>query len=162
MISEFQGQYRFLSNFHCSPIEFEGRLWRSVEHAYQATKSLDDNVRDQICRMSKPGDAKRFGRTIVLRPDWEEVKLAVMLCLLELKFAIDPLRMALLQTGDEELIEGNYWGDRFWGVCAGTGQNHLGKLLMQVRAELHGTYPDDRSLNDGASDGNSIFDPPIS
>ena len=136
MISEFKGQYRFLSNFYCSPVEFEGRLWRSVEHAYQAAKSGDDEVRDQVWRMFKPGDAKRFGRTIFLRHDWEEVKLGVMLRLLETKFSVDPLRTSLLQTGDEELVEGNDWGDTFWGICRGQGQNHLGKMLMQVRSEL--------------------------
>ena len=52
----------------------------------------------------------------------------------------DDLADCLVDTGDQPLIEGNTWGDRFWGVCGGTGMNHLGRLLMEVREELQADY----------------------
>ena len=89
-----------------------------------------------VASMSLPGEAKRWGRNITLRADWEHVKLPIMLNLVRQKFANDPLRAKLLGTGEHELIEGNHWNDTFWGVCRGVGSNRLGKILMQVRAEL--------------------------
>ena len=79
----------------------------------------------------------RLGRRIELRPDWEEVKIEIMRQVLKSKFTHNPeLREKLIATGNTELIEGNNWNDRFWGVCRGVGKNHLGKLLMEIRAEL--------------------------
>jgi hypothetical protein len=97
---------------------------------------LDPAERDHIRRAGKPGEAKRRGRRATIRPDWEEVKLDVMEDLLRQKFV--GLARALVMTGDEELVEGNTWGDRFWGVCQGAGENHLGRLLMKIRSELKG------------------------
>ena len=77
-----------------------------------------------------------MGRSVSLRPDWEDIKDDVMLEGLYRKFTNDELAEWLLDTGDEELVEGNWWGDRYWGVCNGIGQNKLGKLLMKVREEL--------------------------
>ena len=71
-----------------------------------------------------------------LRPDWEEVKVQVMRELLYAKFSEEPLRGMLKATGDQHLEEGNNWGDTFWGVCRGRGENWLGKLLMEVRASI--------------------------
>ena len=80
------------------------------------------------------GRAKRLGR-VELRSDWEEVKIEVMREVLRCKFSQNPdLKAKLIATGDAELIEGNNWNDRFWGVCRGVGQNHLGRLLMELRA----------------------------
>lgn len=144
-IDSFSGKYRFLSNFYRCYIEYEGITYPSVEHAYQAAKTLSKNERSRIAAMSTPGEAKRAGRQVKLRADWEQVKVAIMLELLRKKFDPDALgayapnetkAAALLATGDAELIEGNTWGDRFWGVCGGVGENMLGKLLMQVREEL--------------------------
>lgn len=136
-ISSFIGVYRFLSNFWPAIVEHEGLTYPSVEHAYQAAKSLDTNERQRIAAIVEPGDAKRAGRALPLRSDWENVKLRVMEDCVRYKFTHHPeLREKLLATGDAELIEGNTWGDRFWGVCDGQGENHLGKILMRVRAEL--------------------------
>ena len=55
---------------------------------------------------------------------------------LRLKFEIPELREALLNTDNAKLIEGNWWGDKFWGICNGVGENNLGKLLMEVRDEI--------------------------
>ena len=135
-IALFILEYRFLSNFYPSPITYEGIRYPTVEHAFQAAKSLKASDKFCIAALSTPGKAKRAGRGLKLREDWEAVKLNVMKYLLILKFQDKVLKEKLLETKGKELVEGNYWLDYFWGVCAGKGQNHLGKLLMQVRDEL--------------------------
>jgi len=135
-VSEFQGPYRWLSNFWLVPVEMDGMIYPSVEHAYQAAKTFEQSARLSIQALLKPGDAKRAGRKVSLRPDWERVKLDVMLSLLRNKFIERTLRAKLLATGDAMLIEGNNWGDTFWGQCRGVGENHLGRLLMWVREEI--------------------------
>ena len=136
IVPAFQGRYRFLSNFFAVPIEMDGTIYRSVEHAYQASKTFVDSARIMVLALKTPGEAKRAGREVPIRPDWESVKLDVMRSLLHKKFADHDLRRKLLATGDAELVEGNNWGDRFWGRVDGVGDNHLGKLLMQVRDEI--------------------------
>jgi len=136
-IGEFQGPYRFLSNFWPATVEFEGIEYPSVEHAYQAAKTRDVNSRRRIAAMLEPEEAKRAGRALVLRSDWEQIKLAVMEQCVRYKFTRHPdLKIALLDTGDAYLEEGNTWGDRIWGVYQGYGENHLGKILMKIRDEL--------------------------
>jgi ribA/ribD-fused uncharacterized protein len=139
-IDRFRGQYAFLSNFHQergTDIRLDGEVYPSVEHAFQAAKTLDRNGRFRIRMALTPSEAKRRGRSVVLRADWEEVKVEVMYGLLRQKFRHGtPLAKLLLDTGDALLVEGNDWGDYFWGVCNGRGWNHLGKLLMRVREEL--------------------------
>jgi len=134
VIDSFRGEYRFLSNFYLHPIVFEGDLYPSLEHAFQAAKSLDPAERKLVRLCVKPGDAKRTGRKITRRSDWDDIRVSVMRELLFQKFNAGPLRQRLLGTGDAQLIEGNDWGDVFWGVCRGRGENWLGKLLMEVRA----------------------------
>ena len=136
MIAIFDNEYAFLSNFYESPFEVDGITYPTVEHFFQAMKSKDVEGRKKIAAAPTPGKAKRLGRTIELRKDWEEIKVAVMKFGLAQKFRIPELREKLLATGNEELIEGNWWGDRFWGVCDGVGENYLGKLLMEVRQEI--------------------------
>ena len=138
MINSFRGEHRFLSNFHPIEIEYEGEWYPSVEHAYQAAKTIEKSVR-MFFLAGSSGDAKKLGRSINLRPDWDQVKVPIMRELLKKKFTKGTvLADKLLSTGDEELIEGNWWGDCFWGVCKGKGENWLGKLLMEVRSELKG------------------------
>lgn len=136
MIKEFTGKYEFLSNFWHSPFEYEGITYPTNEHFFQAMKSQLPAERKIIAAAVTPGQAKRFGRQCVLRPDWERVKDEVMLTGLRIKFSNPTLRTQLIMTGDEELVEGNWWGDTYWGVCNGVGKNRLGKLLMQVREEI--------------------------
>lgn len=137
MIEGFFGKYRFLSNFHPAQVVFKQCVYPSVEHAYQAAKSADTAVRARFQDPNMPAkEARRLGREIKLVECWENVKIDVMLDLLRQKFRHPDLRQKLLDTGNEELIEGNWWGDTFWGVCNGKGQNWLGKLLMTVRSEL--------------------------
>jgi len=135
-IKYFQGRYRWLSNFWSCFVVLDGVEYPSTENAYQAAKTLDPELRKpfQDCF---PGVAKRDGRALPLRPDWDDVKYGVMEQLLRQKFARGELRERLLATGDAELIEGNDWGDTWWGVDDRRGgQNNLGKLLMKIRAEL--------------------------
>ena len=138
-ISEFRGEFRFLSNFWPSVVVLDGIEFANVEAAYQAAKSLDIEFRLKVKAAKTPGDAKRLGKSLVLRPDWNDVKLSIMEQLLRQKFQDEILAKQLLATGNEELVEGNTWGDVFWGVCRGVGENNLGKLLMRIRDELQST-----------------------
>ena len=136
MINSFDGKYAFLSNFYEHPISNGTLTFPTNEHYFQAMKTTDHATRVTIAHASTPGEAKRMGRKVDLRPDWEEIKLQVMETALRLKFADPELAAMLKATGDEELVEGNWWNDTFWGVCNGVGENNLGKLLMKIRAEL--------------------------
>jgi hypothetical protein len=145
-IEKFADEYRFLSNFYAVPIVIGDDVFPSVEHAYQAAKNPTD-VHWRACLIAPtPGIAKRLGWRTKLRPDWHEIRAEVMFALLKQKFAKgSALAAKLLETGDEELVEGNYWHDVFYGQCNGTcssgphvpfGDNVLGELLMDVRAGL--------------------------
>jgi ribA/ribD-fused uncharacterized protein len=143
MIDDFTGPYWFLSNFSPSAITYEALTYPTLEHAFQAAKVLDPELRQLVQAAETPDLAKRLGRGVPLRADWEQQKVAIMTQLVRLKFGNgSELAAALLATGNEELREGNTWGDRFWGAVYNhrtktwEGQNHLGRILMQVRQEL--------------------------
>ena len=134
MITSFTGEYRWLSNFFPCTIYYDGMEFRSVEHAYQAAKTQDYIYRTHILNAVSAADAKKYGSSIPLRADWESIKLDVMFMLLSQKFNQSPFAERLTATGNQELVEGNYWGDKFWGVHSdGEGQNNLGKMLMKIR-----------------------------
>lgn len=136
-ITSFTCGNRFLSNFYPCYVELDGAPYPSVEHAYQAAKTFDIGIRERLqSSLLSAGHAKGMGRRLPLRWNWDEIKLEVMEKLLRQKFRCPYFRACLLATQDAELIEGNTWGDTFWGVCNGVGENHLGKLLMQVREEI--------------------------
>lgn len=133
-ISTFKGDYFFLSNFYVVPVFYQGIRFESSEAAFQAAK-CPERMQD-FCGLN-PQMAKRLGRRVALRPDWEEVKYNVMYQICKAKFLQNPeLVKRLIETGDAELVEGNTWGDKVWGVCNGAGENHLGKVLMRIREEL--------------------------
>jgi ribA/ribD-fused uncharacterized protein len=136
MISRFSGEYRWLSNFFSSPLVFNGIEYPTAEHAYQAAKTIVPAELAQIAQARTPGQAKRLGSKCTLRPDWLEVRLDTMRDVLRAKFSRPELALLLLDTGDSYLQEGNCWGDTFWGVCDGQGENNLGRLLMALRTEL--------------------------
>lgn len=136
MIGQFQGEYRWLSNFAPVTVEMGGSVYPSVEHAYQAAKTVDVGERARILEALTPGEAKRRGRYLTLRTDWDDVKVSIMKELLREKFCQALYRMRLLATGEQEIVEGNHWGDTYWGKCNGKGLNMLGQLIMQVREEL--------------------------
>jgi ribA/ribD-fused uncharacterized protein len=135
MINEFRGPTRWLSNFQSVEIEYEGITYPTTEHAYQAAKTLDPEERYIISKLPTPGAAKKQGRLLDIRPDWDSIKFDVMLEITRKKFSNLELKAKLINTGDQELVEGNNWGDTYWGVCNGIGQNNLGKILMTVRDE---------------------------
>lgn len=138
-IREFQGKYRFLSNFWPAVVILDGVRYPTVEHAYQAAKTFDQDCRIYVGSAPTPGSAKKRAREIPFehqRRASDTVKIEIMRDLLRQKFRHTDLKRKLIDTGDRELIEGNVWGDTFWGVCNGKGKNHLGKLLMEVRAEI--------------------------
>lgn len=136
-IERFDGEYSFLSNFSLHPVWWDDWRWLTAEHAYQGAKTFDHDERTVILTRPTPGQAKRAGRKVTLRPDWEQVKLQIMYDVVLQKFKLNwKARQDLLATGVEGLVEGNHWGDTFWGQCNGVGENHLGRILMRVREEL--------------------------
>ena len=137
-IDRFVGDYEFLSNFYPCKIYYEGLEYPSVEHAYQAAKTTDKIKRiDFLCQARSPAAAQRLGKKLPLRSDWEIVKIGIMEQLVEQKFIeIPDLKELLMETAPAELIEGNNWGDRFWGKCNGSGKNWLGNILMDVRKKI--------------------------
>lgn len=134
-IDSFRGDFDFLSNFSYSPIKFDDVEYPTVEHGFQAAKTMDPDERKKFHGIT-PGQAKRLGKKVTLRPAWNQVRELIMLGLLRQKFASGELKQKLLDTGDTKLIEGNNWNDTYWGVCKGKGENRLGILLMQVREEI--------------------------
>lgn len=140
MINDFHSEYFFLSNFFEFPFWYRGRQWKTVEHAFQAAKCLNDADYDKIHNAVTPGEAKRIGRRVTLIPAWDYRRVDVMRDCLRMKFLQnDELMQMLLDTGDEHLVEGNTWHDNDWGdcscsKCAGkTGRNMLGNMLMDIR-----------------------------
>lgn len=139
MINSFRGQYYFLSNYFTAPIEYKGITYQNNEAAFQAQKVFDQKLQQKFATLP-PNEAKRLGRKVTLRKDWDDVRIQVMTEIVRAKFAQHPnLCEKLIATGDTELIEGNTWNDTFWGVCNGIGENHLGQILMKVRDEIIAT-----------------------
>lgn len=145
IITQFRGSWAFLSNFHPAVLEWEGITYPTSEHAFNAGKTLDRADRLHIAAAPTPGEAKRLGRAVKLRPLWDaSVRYDVMREVLWAKFTCHPGRInALVGTGDAELIEGNTWHDQHWGdcscglpKCAVPGANHLGRMLMELRDNL--------------------------
>lgn len=152
MINKFEGRFRFLSNFYPCKIEHKGIKYPSVEHFYVAMKvtemQLLDGIyytaadfREMISRISNPGDVKKIGSRVKIRRDWDDKKLEFMNWAVREKFKDETLAEMLISTGDQEIIEGNWWHDNFFGSCScvkcgNKGQNNLGKLLMRVRDDI--------------------------
>lgn len=136
----FRGARFFLSNFFPTPVTINGIEYPSSEHAYQATKAVGTQDHDFIRSAPTPAEAKRRASPRVLhtiRPDWNDIRVDIMRSVLEAKFENHGLREQLLATGDDPLVEINTWGDVFWGQCPkGSGENWLGRLLMELRQEL--------------------------
>jgi hypothetical protein len=135
-------EYGQFSNFAPFPFELDGQEWPTSEHYFQAQKFEIDEYRERIRTAASPMLAARLGRSrkVPIRPDWEAVKLDVMRRAVRQKFLThDDLTELLLSTGGEQLIEAAP-RDYFWGAGAkGTGQNWLGKILMELRDELRET-----------------------
>ena len=136
-IRGFNGPYRFLSNFWPCIVYLDEKAYPSLEHAYQAAKTLDEDERSWVRASAVAGLAKQKGQRVTVRGDWDRIKRRVMFKLVKDKFTRDEsLKEKLLKTGNASLVEDNTWGDTYWGVCNGKGKNHLGKILMRVRNQL--------------------------
>jgi ribA/ribD-fused uncharacterized protein len=146
LIDRFIGKYGFLSNFWSCKIRFEGKTYPSTEHAFQAAKTLDNSERETIRKITTPKEAKRYGRRVKLRKDWESIKLNIAEMVVEQKFKDPELREWLLETGYAQLVEGNFHGDTFWGRCNDVGENHLGRILMKVREKIQGESEDSNGV----------------
>jgi predicted NAD-dependent protein-ADP-ribosyltransferase YbiA (DUF1768 family) len=134
-ISSFTGEYRWLSNFwECYPIVYEDLTFETIENAYQASKTFP-RLRSDFIDIS-PGAAKKLGKKVPLRPAFSANKLSIMRFLCEQKFGREPLRTCLMETAPKMITEGNIWGDVYWGMCNGRGQNHLGRIIMDIREKL--------------------------
>lgn len=138
-ISSFKGEFSFLSNFHESPFKVNGIVYPTNEHFYQAQKTFDKNERKRIACLDSPLQAKREGKKLQVRPDWDDVKIDVMREGLKAKFEYGSLLAEMLMATHPAILEeGNTWGDDFWGVNLKTGEgtNWLGHLLMERRGQL--------------------------
>lgn len=134
-IEGFFEDYRFLSNFEETLIEYEGLTYLCSEGAYQAAKSPHQSVREAFVGLTG-SEAKKLGRKIEMRPNWDQIKVQVMLDITRIKYTNRYMAHKLIRTGDRYLEETNYWGDVYWGVCNNVGNNYLGHILMKVRGEL--------------------------
>jgi predicted NAD-dependent protein-ADP-ribosyltransferase YbiA (DUF1768 family) len=148
IIKEFQGPFRFLSNFGDGEAEYDNVVYKGREYAYQAAKALPNfslidldekgevkivNYREAIKACETSGKAKRLGKRAKLRPGWYEMRYAVMEEIVYNAFSRNlELKKELLGTGEAILQEGNLWGDTYWGIDlrTGKGENNLGKILL--------------------------------
>lgn len=136
-IEEFIGKYSYLSNFEICKLKIGKLEFHSVEQAYQYYKCESQEDKDIMLSLETPSKCKRFSRGIKTNEDFHNKKLEIMTFLVTEKFKQNPLLLKkLLSTKDSIIVEGNFWHDTFWGVCDGEGENHLGKILMEVRGKL--------------------------
>lgn len=136
VINSFRGPHYFLSNFYMVPVTYDGQTFLCNEAAFQAQKCESKKDREKFCNLTA-SEAKRLGRSVKLRKDWESVKITIMYDIVYAKFTQhQDLTNRLIGTGDAYLEEGNTWNDTTWGTVNGVGENHLGKILMEVREKL--------------------------
>lgn len=136
MIGVFRDRYFYLDNYYPCKIEYLGVEYQNAEAAYQAQKCPERQAEFEFLPAE---EAFKLGRAVPLRPNWDLVKNLVMRRVVRAKFTQNlALRQALVATGDETIINTNYYGDRYWGVYKGTGENRLGDILMKTREELVG------------------------
>jgi len=149
-IVSFREEHGFLSNFHPCKVHLDGVEYPSVEHAYQAAKTLDHEARVAIRQAETAAQAKRLGRKVSsLRPDWRTYRDTVMLLLLREKFQLNGLKAMLAHTWPRRLIHGNTWHDNYWGACMCTqcqllpdpSQDKLGQFLQALRGEIRSKDP---------------------
>ncbi len=128
-------KYSWLSNFYPVYFKLNNRNWPTVEHYFQAMKTENIIDQERIRCLEEPKLAKHLGRSVELRPDWEEIKEDVMREALYAKFTqSEKLKEKLLATGDAILHENSPY-DKYWGVH---GKDRLGILLMELREKLKG------------------------
>lgn len=143
---EMKDDYAFLSNYYPCKIvdrEYPGIIYNSVEAAFQAAKVKEEKVRREFSSL-EPNFAKKKGRKINFRPDWEQVKDSIMEYYCRQKFSNPELRAKLMNV-TEPIVEDNWWNDTYWGRCNGIGENKLGQILTKIREEAleHRVIQDD-------------------
>ena len=135
-IGGFVGEYRWLSNYFPCRIEWDSRVYGSTEAAYHSGK-YPATERDVFTTLDPDGAKKLAHKKPYDTGAWETRKLRTMREVTWAKFSQHPeLTKKLLATGDRYLEETNWWGDKFWGVYQGEGQNLFGRILMDTRARL--------------------------
>lgn len=136
VISSFDGEFFFLSNFYNCEVPYENLVYKNAEAAFHSAKNNNEYYKKRLAQYSAK-QAKAAGRKILLRIDWEQVKDKIMYDVVKSKFTHNQnLKNKLLATGNVTLVEGNTWGDTYWGQCYGKGKNKLGQILERVRGEL--------------------------
>jgi ribA/ribD-fused uncharacterized protein len=137
-IEAFRDEFFFLSNMFPTQVTINGLTYGSSEAAFQSFKYGGRAQRVRFTNMG-PYESKKYwkDKKDLIRPDWMEIRLEVMKAIVEKKFKQNrALTISLMETNGCELQEGNYWNDTYWGVCFGKGENHLGKILMDLREKL--------------------------
>lgn len=139
-INSFRGNYSFLSNFSAYGFNYKNIYFKNSEQAYQWEKAELQSDKDLILNANSAGETKKIGHRIKVDiKKWDENKVNIMKNILTAKFNVEHLKQRLLNTGDIELVEGNYWHDQIWGNCMcpkcknKEGENNLGKILMEIR-----------------------------
>lgn len=136
-IDSFSKENEFLSNFYLAPFRYMDVVYKTTEHAYQAMKTLNPEHKADIRAASTGATAKKLGKKVNLRKDWDEIKDKIMFHICLCKFLQHKdLAEKLIATGDSILEEGNNWDDKYWGTVNGEGENKLGKILMRIRSIL--------------------------
>lgn len=140
MIYFFREEYAWLSNYAECKIDIKGIIYDSVEHAYLSCKLPDDEWKI-LCTRNSPRVIKQELTKRLIRPDWDDIKIDAMRYCLNEKFRQEPFRTKLIETGNQNIVEGNYWGDTFWGVDLkqdpNIGENNLGRLIMSIRDNIN-------------------------
>jgi len=138
-ITKFRGEHAFLSNFFGAEIRIGNNTYSTNEHAFHAAKCVDPAQHVLILNAKSPAEAKSIGKEVTLKPNWLEIQDEIMFFINMVKYTTHfDLKQKLLATGSRELVEGNWWGDTYWGVCNGAGENRLGKILMRIRYIMGG------------------------
>ncbi|AXH67387.1 hypothetical protein SEA_WOFFORD_253 [Streptomyces phage Wofford] len=142
-IIQFVGEHYYLSNFYTAPVKLGNLTFKTNEAAFQASKykAMIGTQQEQyafiaaILDCDTPGETKKLGKNVSIDLDkWEQIKVRCMRDVVKAKFdQNDDLRIKLIETGAALLVEGNDWGDKFWGRCDGKGLNILGSILMELR-----------------------------
>lgn len=143
-VLEFKSEFKRFSNFYPVTIHYNRRTFPTVEHAFVSEKSFDPSFKNRIANLkaTQAGYAKKLGRQIQLRDDWDEIKNQVMFELVLTKFNKPEFQSFLLLTGEGKIVEGNYWHDNYWGDCyckkcqSVMGLNYLGRILMKIRENI--------------------------
>jgi len=155
MIGVFRGDNHFLSNFYPCEIVEDDIIYSSVEHYYIAMKVNTsvlfqkkrytvNEFRVMVSELDNASLVKKVGESIKPRNDWKQYRFIVMKFGITEKFKNKELRRKLIATGNQELVEGNWWHDNYFGSCFCDkcknidGKNMLGKMIMDVRDEITG------------------------